>query len=229
MPIRPENTRTERVLHSYTHNVYEPLEERWLFRPVSRRIAAWLAPTGVPPTWFNILGLLATLFVGVLFFIPIPYGWIVIPVALYIAYLIDKIDGDLARAQGKAGGWGQYVDGFLDLVGEVFLTICAAIATNVRNPLLLGLAVAAPLLFYYHGIAAPFYLQKVASVHTNEARRKGWRTLFYYGRAKHFLLFAVLVLIGQLHLVFYILPLVALYTFILFLKNALAYAGTRQQ
>lgn len=214
------------VLHSYTNNIYEPLEEQWLFRPLSRRIAARLAPTGISPTWFNALGLLATLFAGVLFFLPLAHSWIIIPIALYVAFLIDKIDGDLARAQGKASGWGQYIDGFLDLVGEIFLTICAAIAVSARNPLLLGLSVAAPLLFAYHGLAAPFYLQKTASTHTHDNRRKGWRTLFYYGRAKHFLLFALLILIGQLSLVFYILPFLALYTFVLFIKNALAHAGT---
>lgn len=219
-------THADPVLHSYAHNVYEPVEERVLFRPLSRRIAARLAPSGISPTWFNVLGLLTTLFAGVLLFFPLPYGWLVVPILLYIAFLFDKVDGDLARAQGKAGGWGQYVDGFLDLVGEVFLTICAAIATSVRNPLLLGLSVAAPLLFYYHGIAVPFYLRKIATVHTDAARRSGWHTLFYYGRAKHFLLFIVLILIGKLFAVFYILPLLALYTFVLFLKNALAAAGT---
>jgi|GEM_PF-6466193 len=207
------------VLRSYTDNRYRPLEEELLFRPLSRPIARLLASTPVTPTMLNFAGCAAA--IAAAFCLASGASGILPALAVYVAFLIDKVDGDLARAKGIASGKGQYTDGFLDLIGEASLTIGAACALGYVHPVLLGAAVAAPLLFYYHGVAVPFYLRRVSPVHRAPKGADGWRTLFRYGRAKHFLLFAILALISRLDLIFVIVPLLAVYTFALFMRNVL--------
>jgi phosphatidylglycerophosphate synthase len=207
----------EEVRASYADNRYRPLEEELLFRPLSRPIARLLAPSRVSPTAVNFVGCAAA--IGAAVVIGSGVTGFLAAAAVYVAFLIDKVDGDLARARNVASPRGQYTDGFLDLIGEVSLTIGALYAVGYVHPVLLALSVAGPLLFYYHGVAVPFYLQRTAPDHRAPQRASGWRTLFWYGRAKHFLLFALLALVGRLDLVFYVLPLLIVYTSILFVRN----------
>jgi phosphatidylglycerophosphate synthase len=207
------------VRASYADNRYRPVEEELLFRPLSRPIARLLAGYGVSPTAVNFIGCAATGAAALIIGSGVTGLWGAL--AIYLAFLIDKVDGDLARARNVASPRGQYTDGFLDLIGEVSLTIGALYAVGYVHPVLVALSIAGPLLFYYHGVSVPFYLNKLAPDHRAPHRASGWRTLFGYGRAKHFLFMALLALIGRLDLAFYVLPLLVPYTAILFMRNVL--------
>lgn len=214
----------------YGDNRYDPIEERILLRPVSKRIAKILLKTPITPNMVSVFGFfILILACGVLFFTP-SYKYYIAAVILYIALVFDKVDGDLARMRGTAGTKGQYLDGFLDLVAEVILTLSLAYVAGVESIVLVGLSVAGPLVFNYHGVSAPFYLGVPPSAHKN-AESKNIKTylkeLVYYGRAKHFFLFIVSFLTGIPFLPFLILPFLVPYTFALFLKNSLVKKLTR--
>lgn len=209
------------VYTSYTQNIYKPLEERIFFKPLSQKIAKALQNTIVSPTLFNFLGFFAVLAGGSILFASPAYKNILAAAVIYLAFLFDKIDGDLARAKGIASGRGQYIDGILDVFAEALLTLLVATAIGFDNIPLIGLSIAGPMFFYYHGIAKPFYLKTIAP--TYRGQKSGWR--FYlqdaisYNRCKHFLLLIVLLLIDAPSALFYLLPLLLPYTVILFLKN----------
>lgn len=201
-------------------NRYKPIEEEILFRPLSRRLAKKLASTNIHPDQVSFFGFLLTVAVSLLFFTNYASP-LILAILLFACLFFDKLDGDLARAKGIAGRKGQYVDGFLDAVGEIILI--TSIAWFVHPPMMLAmLSVVGSLLFVYHGVSAPFYLDLAPRPHANPARlawQKHLREFFSFGRAKFFLLIIILTLFERLDLLFYILPLLIIYTGLIFLKN----------
>lgn len=143
---------------------------------------------------------------------------------LYASFIFDKIDGDLARIKGLASDRGTYLDSFLDRAGEIVLLSLLVYATETTNALLIGLAYAGPLLFYYHYVAVERYLKNNAPAKpmppTNRFRFY-MKDLFAYNRARHILLFVIAIALGIPSLVFLVLPIVGLYPIILFLKNSI--------
>ena len=208
-------------LESYGDNRYKPLEETLFFRPLSRALAQSLVNTGVHPDQISFIGFLFTVGTALV----IAYGqpsWYVIVLLLIASFVLDKTDGDLARMRGIAGRKGQYVDGFLDAVGEVILITGIAIATH-PSMILAMLSSAAVVIFNYHGAAVPLYLDIPPAAHVRSTQQKTTkdhvRDFFSYGRAKFFILVAVLVIIGKLPWLFYVLPILIPYTAVFFSRN----------
>lgn len=214
----PKKERRDQVYKSYTKNQYKPIEEKILLKPVSLKIAQILKKTNIHPDHFSLLSLVLVILAGLILIIN--QNNIIASILLYLALLSDKIDGDLARAKGIAGGKGQYLDGFLDQLAEIFLTISIAVSINYNNIVLLGLSIAGPILFAYHGIAVPFYLNQIASTYRTDQNKKNLLiSIFAYNRARHILLIIFLLLLHLQKLVFYIFPLIFIYTILIFLKN----------
>lgn len=207
-----------RELHG--DNKYKPLEEEVLFRPLSRRLAKRLKNTKIHPDHVSLFGFILTAIVGILFFSKIG-SEVLIAILLFLCLFFDKLDGDLARAKGIAGRKGQYVDGFLDVLGEMILIIGIAKFANPPTTLAM-LSIVSTVLFVYHGVSAPFYLDLKPKTHLDKEKRKPQnhlRDLFSFGRAKFFILIIILTLFGRLELLFFILPLLVFYTILIFLKN----------
>lgn len=208
----------------YGDNKYDPIEEKVFLRPISKRIAKALLKTSVTPNMVSVFGFFILLFACGILLSSSSYNHYIAAVILYIALVFDKVDGDLARMRGTAGTKGQYIDGFLDLVAEVLLTLSLAHAAGIESVVLVGLSVAGPLVFNYHGIAAPFYLNIPPSAHKN-AESKELKTylkeLAFYGRAKHFFLVILSLLFSAPSVPLFIFPLLIPYTFVLFIKNSL--------
>jgi phosphatidylglycerophosphate synthase len=209
------------IKEAYGDNKWRPLEEQIFLKPISKRVAKIFVNTRISPDHFSLLGFLLTLGASLILLLKVNNHLIFAAIILYLAILCDKIDGDLARLKGIAGRKGQYIDGFLDFVGEGILTISLAYVSNFNNMFILGMAILGPALFNYHSISAPFYLDILPKTHliTNENIKQKIKELFYYGRAKHFLIIIISLLIKYPQLPIYIFSLLIPYTFLIFLKN----------
>jgi phosphatidylglycerophosphate synthase len=84
---------------------------RYLYRPLSSRAAALLAPTFVTPiqiTWAGALLVIAG---------AIAFGtgsYVLGAVLTLVGEIIDCVDGDLARITGRTSRWGAFLDSVLD-------------------------------------------------------------------------------------------------------------------
>ena len=215
-----QEERSSETLKKYGDNRYRPLEETLLFRPLSTRLARALGKTSIHPDQVSFIGFLFTLGTAATIAYLHPMR-IVTALLLVISFVLDKADGDLARQKGIAGPKGQYVDGYLDVLGDVALVMGCAIAVNA-SPILSMLSVAAVVAFNYHGAAAPLYLTLPPSAHKQtgpKTFKDHCRDALSYGSAKFFLLLTVLALIGKLSWTFYVVPFLLLYTTALFARN----------
>lgn len=207
------------VSAKYGDNRYDPIEERYILRPISKKIAKALLKTMVTPNMVSVAGFFILLIACFFIISPIPLNFLIAAIVLFVAIIFDKVDGDLARMRGTAGTKGQYIDGFLDVLGEVLLTISLAYGFGFDNLFFIGCAIAGPLLFNYHGISAPFYLNIPPAAHKNSGKKFSWKELFYYGRVKHFFLIIFSLIINAPFLPFFFFSLLVPYTLTLFLKN----------
>jgi phosphatidylglycerophosphate synthase len=84
---------------------------RYLYRPLSLRVATLLAPTFVTPiqvTWAS-----ALLFLGG----AVAFGagsYVLGAVIILVGEITDCVDGDLARITGRTSRWGAFLDSVLD-------------------------------------------------------------------------------------------------------------------
>jgi phosphatidylglycerophosphate synthase len=84
---------------------------RYLYRPLSSRAAALLAPTFVTPiqvTWASALLFIAG---------AIAFGagnYVLGAVIILVGEITDCVDGDLARITGRTSRWGAFLDSVLD-------------------------------------------------------------------------------------------------------------------
>lgn len=101
---------------------------RYLFHPLSGRLARLLLPTGVSPNAVSIFGLLL-LWIATFFYVarPWPEG-AAIGFLLHLSWHVtDGADGDLARLKGAASPHGELVDGVCDYAGHVVMYIAFAV------------------------------------------------------------------------------------------------------
>jgi phosphatidylglycerophosphate synthase len=93
---------------------------RYLYRPLSLRAAALLAPTFVTPiqlTWVSAVLFLAG---------SIAFGmseYVVGAVIILVGEIIDCVDGDLARITGRTSRWGAFLDSVLDRWADAALIL----------------------------------------------------------------------------------------------------------
>jgi CDP-alcohol phosphatidyltransferase len=106
---------------------------RYLFHPLSRRLARLLLPTGVSPNAVSIFGLLL-LWIATFFYVarPWPEG-AAIGFLLHLSWHVaDGADGDLARLKGAASPHGELVDGVCDYAGHVVMYIAFAFLLDAQ-------------------------------------------------------------------------------------------------
>ena len=117
---------------------------QWLLQPIGRA----LADLGVTPQIMTLLGLLITIFGGVLIGFG-RLGWGA-GVAL-VGSALDGLDGSVARAAGTESPRGALFDAVSDRVGEVavFAGLGAAVAAEPRIVTLIVLAVVGSMLVPY--------------------------------------------------------------------------------
>lgn len=207
----------------FGENKYNPIEERVFLRPISRKIATLLNNhTSITPDQISAFGFLLTI-LTVFCIMEKPTAIFSIVTLLFLSIVFDKIDGDLARVKNIAGPKGQYVDGFLDIFGEVLLISAWAISfSNEVDPFLILISCASTAVFNYHGLAAPFYLGVTPNTHKDSSDISSFSKLaisFGYGRAKLFLAMIATILVGFPHFIFYLLPILLGYTLVLYLRN----------
>lgn len=207
----------------FGENKYNPIEERIFLKPISKKIAQFFNNyTSITPNQVSAFGFLLTI-TTILFIIKKPTEIFIISVLLFASIIFDKVDGDLARIKKIASPKGQYVDGFLDIVGEILLISAWAISfSGGVNEFIVLISCASTAIFNYHGLAAPFYLGVIPNTHKNKSQISFFNGLaisFGYGRAKLFIGMIALILIGVPYFIFYLLPILLIYTFILYLRN----------
>lgn len=93
---------------------------RYLYRPVSRSIAARLAPTRATPLQLTLIGAVLVLGGAVAW----AQDLYVVGVALVlVGQIIDCVDGDLARISGRTSAAGAFMDSVLDRWTDAALII----------------------------------------------------------------------------------------------------------
>lgn len=101
-------------------------------------IAEWLLPWVIRVNFLtpNVISVLsfALLVAGSLFlFITFPYHLIISALSLFVAFILDDLDGQVARIRKLSSKFGDYLDKFLDMLKIYILTICLSYACLIRT------------------------------------------------------------------------------------------------
>ncbi len=161
-----------------------PLSQ-WYVVPVARQIAAWLQPTRVRPTHVTLAGLgLGLSAAGLLFMYPT--AGTAAAVLVLAAWLMDRTDGLLARAQNTASPFGAWLDANIDELHEVAWHTAAASAAAARSgsqlPWFLLIAFLVGKYLFMTGLAEERGLAPAASDPAKRASedRGGWLRAAYH-------------------------------------------------
>jgi phosphatidylglycerophosphate synthase len=106
----------------------------WVCRPVAALVVYLLRPTAVTPNQVTFLSLLVAL-IGdaTLLFCPGRVGLAMAALLLYISFVFDCADGQLARIKGQSSPVGAYLDFLMDEIKAVALI--AAVAVRLSTDL----------------------------------------------------------------------------------------------
>lgn len=111
---------------SRSPELQDPLN-RWLYHPLSARLARLLRPTGISPNAVSVVGML-TVWAAAWAYVALAWpegAWL--GFALHMLWhVIDGADGDLARLRGGSSPTGELVDGICDYAGHVVLYVALA-------------------------------------------------------------------------------------------------------
>jgi phosphatidylglycerophosphate synthase len=99
---------------------------------VSRLLIPVAESVGATPNQVTIASLLATLLAALLVAFGQPTAWIIGAILVQAGFVLDCLDGQLARATGKTSDFGRYLDSLTDLV-KVFALISAMTVALVRH------------------------------------------------------------------------------------------------
>lgn len=111
------NSATERV---------DPILSAFIFRRISKRITSYLLATALTPNQVTLLSILCGLSSAFLIALGGYKRELLGVIVLQIAYLLDVVDGDLARAKNMQSLWGRN----LDLISDRFTDALLIIATS---------------------------------------------------------------------------------------------------
>ena len=105
----------------------EDFLNRRVFHPLSRRLAAALAPTFVTPNMVSVSGALLVVAAGALYSFG-DAGWAVaLAFGLHMLWhVVDGADGTLARMTGRASPFGEMVDGACDYLSHALIYLFLA-------------------------------------------------------------------------------------------------------
>ena len=203
-------------------NIYTPQFERFFFKPISKPLARIFFKFKIHPNLISIVGLFFMILASLSVVWNFNNHLLVASLFVYLSFLFDKIDGDLARLSGLAGPLGQYFEGFLDLVGDTLMAMALVFFSNFNNEILIYLTLVAPFLFYYNHLSSSLYLNLLPSTYRDFSDSrfvKFVKVLFSYNRVRHELLFILVLLTGKIYLFFYVMPLLIPYTFLVYFKR----------
>lgn len=111
-PLRPPTRPAE---------IQDPLN-RFVYHPLSARLARLLVPTGISPNLVSV-GSALCLLAATWSFVTLapPANWSVGLMFMLLWHVVDGADGDLARMTGRASATGELVDGVCDIFGNVVM------------------------------------------------------------------------------------------------------------
>lgn len=100
------------------------------------RIATWLVEPArrmeLSPNQITVASLFVTLFAASLIAFGRDGAWVVAAILIQVGFVLDCLDGQLARATGKASDFGRYLDSMTDLI-KVFVLISAMSLSLLRQ------------------------------------------------------------------------------------------------
>lgn len=106
----------------------EDFLNRRLYHPLSRRLAAALAPTFVTPNMVSVTGALMVVAAGTLYSFADARSAVLAGFGLHMLWhVVDGADGDLARMTGRASPFGEMVDGACDYLSHALIYLFLAI------------------------------------------------------------------------------------------------------
>lgn len=205
------------VENIYYHNEYAPLEEKPV-RAITKIFGSYLGEDEEYPIEMISLG---SLFLQICASITLLLGDLV-ATSLFIAFafFLDKLDGDVAREKHKRGfevdfGKGTFIDGFLDILGIVSISIAVVIVAGY-DILISCFAIVGPMLYWYVNAGTAAYLP---SPKERISGSGGWKQFISYSKSKEVIMQIVTIATGQFWLYLVLHALIIPYTIILFLKK----------
>ena len=112
---------------------------RYIARPKAALLVYLLRPTPITPNQVTLLSLFTALIgLATLLLCPGQVGLIAAALVLHLAFVLDCVDGQLARIKGLSSPVGAYLDFLVDELKAVLLIACCAgrLALEGRAPLL---------------------------------------------------------------------------------------------
>lgn len=118
--------------------------DRWLYHPLSGRLAAALAHTPVTPNMVSVAGGLMIVAAGIAY-VQNSWPWFALAgLLLHMGWhVLDGADGDLARMTGRSSPVGEIVDGICDYLGHIALYVMIAWAAFPASGWSIAVAVVA--------------------------------------------------------------------------------------
>ncbi len=112
---------------------------RYIARPKAALLVYLLRPTPITPNQVTLLSLVVSLIgLAQLLLCPGLWGLVSAALVLHLAFVLDCVDGQLARIKGLSSPVGAYLDFLVDEIKAVLLIACCAgrLAVEGRAPLL---------------------------------------------------------------------------------------------
>jgi len=100
--------------------------------PLANRMVIWVANhTELTPNQITLVSCLFRIASAVFFFVGEPLSLVSGATCFHLAYLIDCVDGPIARLKGKSSVFGRYFDHLSDLLGDLLILSALAYSQNL--------------------------------------------------------------------------------------------------
>jgi phosphatidylglycerophosphate synthase len=113
---RPERVTFRETRASFNHKYGEPISVAWFVRPVADLVTPPFYNAGFSANAVTALRVYIALAGVALLMTPWAWGLIAAPILFYIVFVLDCVDGNIARLGNSATYWGKYWDGLTDFV-----------------------------------------------------------------------------------------------------------------
>ncbi len=205
-------------------NKYNPIEEKTV-KFLSLRIARLLKNVKIiTPNRISIFRLLLALLIA---FLITKKELIISAVLVYFYFMLDKLDGDLARIRKTESNSGAFIDSIIDNYSFIMLTIAAALEAGVTNPIIISMAVTCPILFFYHYFGRTIHLDTDSKRVKRVMENSRLRTLFAFSYGKLYLLLIACLLLNILY--YFLLVLALLQAYVILWVIVYVYRGVKNE
>lgn len=175
-----------------------PLKTWWasiFVLPVANRLVILAANRSrITPNQITIFSLLFRIGSGLFFLGGTKGGLAAGAVCYYFAYVLDCVDGCVARITGRTSEFGRYLDHLSDLVGDMFILCCLALGQGMLASTIVLAMVFGHIVEYY----VSFLTSTIVKTRNQQVREKtnfvmaavqGYRSFFFRRNFKSFLSF----------------------------------------